>query len=150
MKFKRIILFILILCLFLSGCDYSNYDQKIDKDASISHNRTEKATDDTTFSSNATTTHEHIFSSATCTNPQTCTVCGVVIGSVVEHIFKNGTCTVCDMKDPNYDSEITVWIPTNGGKKYHSRSTCSNMKAPQEVTLSKAQNLGFTACKKCY
>jgi hypothetical protein len=44
----------------------------------------------------------------------------------------------------------TVWIPTNGGKKYHSKSTCSNMKNPKKVTLSEAQKEGFTACKKCY
>ena len=33
---------------------------------------------------------------------------------------------------------------------YHSKSTCSNMKDPEKVTLSKAKAEGFTACKKCY
>ena len=46
--------------------------------------------------------------------------------------------------------ESMVWIPTNGGTKYHLESTCSNMKNPERVSLSKAQSLGFTACKKCY
>ena len=36
------------------------------------------------------------------------------------------------------------------GKKYHSKSTCSNMKDPEKVTLSEAKAEGFTACKKCY
>ena len=47
-------------------------------------------------------------------------------------------------------TETLVWIPTNGGTKYHSKSSCSNMDNPQQVTLSEAQARGFTACKKCY
>ena len=47
-------------------------------------------------------------------------------------------------------TEATVWIPTNGGTKYHSNSSCSNMKNPQQVTLSQALAAGYTACKKCY
>lgn len=29
-------------------------------------------------------------------------------------------------------TEQMVWIPTHGGKKYHSKSTCSNMKDPEK------------------
>lgn len=47
-------------------------------------------------------------------------------------------------------TEEMVWIPTHGGKKYHSKSTCSNMKDPEKVTLSEAKAEGFTACKKCH
>ena len=47
-------------------------------------------------------------------------------------------------------TETLVWIPTNGGTKYHSKSSCSNMDNPQQVTLSEAQARGFTACKRCY
>ena len=47
-------------------------------------------------------------------------------------------------------TEEMVWIPTHGGKKYHSKSSCSNMKDPEKVTLSEAKKQGFTACKKCY
>ena len=43
-----------------------------------------------------------------------------------------------------------VWIPTNGGTKYHATSTCSRMVDPDYVTVEKAIELGFTACKKCY
>ncbi len=46
-------------------------------------------------------------------------------------------------------TETMVWIPQSGSK-YHSRSGCSNMKNPSQVTLSKAQNLGFSPCSKCY
>ncbi len=47
-------------------------------------------------------------------------------------------------------SEVLVWIPTNGGKKYHSRPSCSNMIDPIQVTKSKAVSQGFTACGRCY
>lgn len=43
-----------------------------------------------------------------------------------------------------------VWIPTNGGTKYHSKSSCSNMKNPEQVTKEEAIDRGFEPCKKCY
>ena len=41
-----------------------------------------------------------------------------------------------------------VWIP-NSGSKYHSRSGCSNMKNPRQVTKQEAENEGYEPCKKC-
>ena len=46
-------------------------------------------------------------------------------------------------------NEQMVWIP-NSGSKYHSKSSCSNMKNPSQVSISTAKSLGFTACKKCW
>ncbi len=46
--------------------------------------------------------------------------------------------------------EIKVWIPTNGGKKYHSKSSCSQMKNPIQVTEQEAINRNFTPCGRCY
>ena len=93
--------------------------------------------------------HIHSFSLATCTLPKTC-VCGDTDGVANGHKFSNGKCTVCGTADPDYKIENLVWIPTNGGKKYHCRSTCSNMDEPIQVTQTEAVALGFTACKKCY
>ncbi|MBQ7767593.1 MAG: MBL fold metallo-hydrolase [Oscillospiraceae bacterium] len=42
-----------------------------------------------------------------------------------------------------------VWIPKTG-KKYHSSSSCSNMKNPSKVTRSQAIQMGYDPCKKCY
>lgn len=42
-----------------------------------------------------------------------------------------------------------VWIPKTGSK-YHSNSSCSNMKNPSQVTREQAINMGFSACKKCW
>ena len=47
-------------------------------------------------------------------------------------------------------NEPLVWIPTNGGKKYHSNSGCSGMKDPIQVTKSKAVSQGFSPCGRCY
>ena len=44
--------------------------------------------------------------------------------------------------------ESMVWIPKTG-KKYHSKSSCSNMKNPSHVSLSTAKSRGFTPCSKC-
>lgn len=42
------------------------------------------------------------------------------------------------------------WVPRNGGKKYHSSSTCSNMDNPILTTVDTATACGFDACKKCH
>lgn len=42
-----------------------------------------------------------------------------------------------------------VWIDDTG-KKYHSRSTCSNMSNPYQVEIPVAENRGYEPCKKCY
>ncbi len=46
-------------------------------------------------------------------------------------------------------NEELVWISASG-KKYHSNSSCSNMKNPWQVTVTEAERLGKTPCKKCY
>ncbi len=47
-------------------------------------------------------------------------------------------------------SQVTmVWIPKSGSK-YHSDPECSNMKDPAQVSLSQAESMGYTPCKKCW
>ena len=46
--------------------------------------------------------------------------------------------------------ENLVWVPTNGGTKYHSKESCSVMKDPMQVTLETALANGYTACKRCH
>lgn len=43
-----------------------------------------------------------------------------------------------------------VWVPTNGGTKYHASSSCSNMKDPIQVSKETAENNGYEPCKRCY
>ncbi len=60
------------------------------------------------------------------------------------------TKTKVETEKPSGNTVAMVWIPTNGGTKYHSRSGCSNMENPVQVTLDEAQSRGFTACKRCH
>ena len=42
-----------------------------------------------------------------------------------------------------------VWI-SDSGSKYHSRAGCSNMKKPQQIDRSEAEELGYGQCKRCW
>ena len=46
-------------------------------------------------------THTHSFSAATCTDPKKCS-CGAIEGTPLGHDYKDGVCTRCKAKDPNY------------------------------------------------
>ncbi len=43
----------------------------------------------------------------------------------------------------------TVWV-SQSGSKYHSKSSCSGMKDPTQLSLSEAQSRGYTPCKRCH
>ena len=47
------------------------------------------------------------------------------------------------------DRDVFVWI-VDTGYAYHNSKDCSNMKAPYQITLSEAQRLDRSPCKKCY
>lgn len=42
-----------------------------------------------------------------------------------------------------------VWI-SDGGTKYHRRSSCSKMKNPQQIELEQAISWGYESCKRCH
>ena len=43
-----------------------------------------------------------------------------------------------------------VWIPTHGGRKYHTDQTCRPMIDPVQVTISEAERLGYGPCGVCF
>lgn len=51
--------------------------------------------------------HTHSFSAATCTEPKKCS-CGAVDGKALGHNYKDGVCTRCKAKDPNYKPLTSV------------------------------------------
>lgn len=53
-----------------------------------------------------------------------------------------------DIAQPSSNPD-QVWIPTNGGKKRHSRPTCSKMISPRKVSVRNADALGLDPCGKC-
>lgn len=58
--------------------------------------------------------------------------------------------TYVTVPNGSQDTNNTVWVPVNGGTKYHSKSTCSNMKNPVEVSKETAIADGFSPCARCY
>ena len=176
MTIKRTLSIIIVLLLMMSLCACGKSDSHI----IVSSNpvATAASTTFTTVPTSTPATqpaHVHIFSNATCTSPktcscgategkanghewkdatcsdpQTCMVCGTTSGTTVDHSFFDGKCLNCGEDDPDFNSETMVWIPTKGGKKYHTYAGCSNMIDPDNVTLSQAEALGFTPCKRCH
>ncbi len=73
---------------------------------------------------------------------------------VAEGYAPCGSCKPYEIPKPEPAPEpmqtaAMVWIPKSGSK-YHSRSGCSNMKNPSQVTKAQAEASGFTPCKKCW
>ena len=93
---------------------------------------------------------DHSWIAATCTTPKTCSVCSKTEGGLGAHEYSGGNCLVCNTKDPNHQDEIMVWIPANGQGKYHSKSSCSGMKNPIQITKSEAIARGYQPCGRCY
>ena len=54
-----------------------------------------------------------------------------------------------EQEDHTENDAQMVWIPMTG-KKYHSKANCSGMKDPSKITITEAQNRGYTPCKKCW
>ncbi len=56
------------------------------------------------------------------------------------------------MTVPEHEETVghLVWVPVNGGKKYHTKSSCSGMIDPMQVSIETAVANGFTPCKRCH
>lgn len=70
-------------------------------------NQTTASSDPDNSQQNSNTTHTHSFSAATCTEPKKCS-CGAVEGKALGHNYKDGVCTRCKAKDPNYNPYTSV------------------------------------------
>lgn len=72
------------------------------------------------------------------------------IGNLNTEVVKeNNLYKTSNSVDETYQEEYMVWIPTNGGNKYHSKSTCSKMRNPKQVTQTQAEKMGYKPCKRC-
>lgn len=129
----------------ISATASDTYDESepVDSETNI-----DSDTETETEESSTSAAHEHVYGDATCTSPSICAECGETTGERADHSYVDGKCSECGQIDPEYKSqpdEIMVWIPTKGGKKYHSKKSCSNMEDPEYVPLSEAVALGFEA-----
>ena len=60
------------------------------------------------------------------------------------------TLTILIWSSVREEEEIAlVWVPTDGGKKRHSKSNCSGMEDPRKMASWNAQKLGIEPCKRC-
>ena len=73
------------------------------------------------------------------------------ISSIQESTVTSTTPDISSVQPSKNSSkyEIMVWIPETGSK-YHSKSGCSGMKNPRQVTVSEAERMGYTPCKRCH
>ena len=60
-------------------------------------------------------------------------------------LFRGHSLSVSDVVVANGKASISAT-----GKKYHRKSSCSNMKNPSQISKSDAINRGYEPCKKCY
>ena len=72
----------------------------------------------------------------------------MIVTEPVEPDVTTSIVTETDTPMPEEPKVQMVWIPSSG-TKYHSRSSCSNMKSPRQVTLEYALAHGYTDCSKC-
>ena len=61
----------------------------------------------------------------------------------------NSETTTPDNSTNNEEKVQMVWVASSG-TKYHSKSSCSNMTSPRQISLEDAKEAGYTACKKCH
>jgi len=159
MKKSFLMLLSVILCCMLFGCENitnmpTTHTPSESENTTLSENVTVSQVTGNTATSTPTNpnveVHSHTWKNATCTAPKTCYDCGATEGTTIAHNYVNGKCTTCNKISPDYNQETMVWIPTKGGKKYHTREDCSNMIDPDYVTKEEAEELGFTPCKRCH
>lgn len=131
MRMFAVLLAFCLLCGAMCGCDYT-------ESTSDTLSTSTRATDSSIDADEDITTATTIATTTTTTQKIT-----------TKRSTTKLTTTTSVRRTTAKPAEAMVWIPASGSK-YHSKSSCSNMKNPSKVTKSYAIELGYTACKKCY
>ena len=163
---KSICLFIaLVLSFSLTACtnmDYSNFEDADTTTTTIMTDAKTTTTVDittttikpttTTTTKKTTTTSKSTTTSTTqkSTTTTKATTTTTTITTTTTKVTTTTTKATIITTETHTDTDDLVWIPTNGGKKYHSKSSCSNMINPIQVTKSEAIDQGFGPCGRCY
>ena len=94
--------------------------------------------------------HTHSFSTASCTEPRTCS-CGETEGTAKGHSYANGICSECGTKDPNY--KTVTYVLNTSSKKFHLTS-CSRLPTTnrQDTTMTREEiiSAGYEPCGYCH
>ena len=117
-----------LLCGCCTACDVSDYDTADTRTSTSTEEQEDDVTTTTTTKTTTTTTKTTTTKKTTTTTKK--------------------TTKITTTKAPTTTVQM-VWIPASGSK-YHSRSSCSNMKIPSQVTKSRAIELGYSPCSRCY
>jgi hypothetical protein len=113
MKKLLSILLCTLLCLSFVACESDNDNSANNTDnSSCSHiYNTATCTEPQTCSKCGATEGSalgHTYSSATCTEPQTCSKCGATNGSALGHTTSTGTCTRCGVSFSKWEKRYYV------------------------------------------
>lgn len=157
---KKIGICLLVICFIVSTTACSAYpDAALSQDGFVSDRTDDGAEAFATTSSSATATSTEGTTTATTTITTTTTSTTITTTTTTtEATFTTTTTTstrvttTTTLLTPTKTTAaaVMVWIPTNGGKRYHCKASCSNMIDPEYVTLAEAEQLGFTPCGRCY
>ena len=128
--------------------DKNNDSSKVD--SSTYNNEDTSESDSTTPDNNDTTTfHDTTSENNSATESDSTTFDSNTVTESNDTTFENNTIAELDNTMSNDEKVIMVWVPSTG-KKYHSKSTCSNMNSPSQIPLEDAENQGYEPCKRCY
>ena len=142
---KVIVAIILSVVLFFAGIltsPLSESNDLSDDTAQTTVDETDNKNNDSTSNNGGMTQPDNTTESDNATSNDTTTEPGTTISS-------DTTTTEPDITTSHDEKVEMVWVPSTG-TKYHSKSTCSNMKSPRQIPLEDAKKQGYTACKKCY
>ena len=145
---KASIVVVLTIVLFLAGVITSPMSEPTEEPVGGTTQTTSGLNDGVTTPAVTTTIKPTVTTSrpaVTTTKPPVTTVPPVTT-TVMPVVTTTAKPIVTTSPDENVEM---VWI-TSGGKKYHSKSSCSGMISPSEVSIEYAEQHGYTACSKCH
>lgn len=72
---------------------------------------------------------------------------GVLDNETLTYLLLYGVFT--DFFQMEQEESRLVWVPTDGGKRYHTRKTCSSMLSPRKISERNASAMGIELCGHC-
>ena len=82
--------------------------------------------------------HEHTGGTATCLKKAVCNICGQEYGEYGDHDYKNGVCTVCSAKDPDY-GKVTPEFSVDDSESWYvilETTTTGYVKGVTEISVN--------------
>ncbi|MBQ9859752.1 MAG: hypothetical protein IJO76_03625 [Clostridia bacterium] len=155
-RFKKALVWLTVICCIILSVSCAEVPVGESGGESVSSSVTTTTAEKVTTTTTATTTAMPTTTTTTTTaKPTTTTTTSAKPTTTTTTTTPTITTTVTTTviltttQDNGTDNNL-VWIPTKGGKKYHSHAGCSNMKEPRQVTEDEAEELGFTPCGRCW